>query len=515
MTAKHDAVVIGAGHNGLACACYLARAGLDVVVLEQHETIGGMTATEELAAPGFLSDVHASGYQLANLSPAPDELGLFDLGLELIEPDYAWAHAFADGRSIAVSGDLEQAHASIAQFSRRDADTAVGLFRRYLDEREAIVGSLFSPPTPLSQALGQMEGAPGGLDRYRLSLQSMRSWADETFEAEETKCLFGAFAPFVGHGPDDAAGAEISWLFASVLQAEGNKLVRGGMGKVAETLRTRLEQLGGTVRTGASVERIEVRGDRAGAVVLSDGERIEVDRAVASTADPAQLALTLLGDDVIGADAAARMHRLELGDAVFLIYAALDGPVDYAAGPEAGAAAHVHLSAASLEAMAEPVDQCRSGLLPEAPVIVSWNDSTIDPSRAPEGKHLKKFVVLGVPYDIDWEAERASYADHLIGMIEQSYLPGLSDRIIARADHSPVDIERRVPTAVRGTIPHGAQIPYQSGPLRPTPDFASYRSPVSNVYLCGSESHPGAGVSMASGRNGAGVICADLGLPGP
>ena len=103
MSAKHDAVVIGAGHNGLTCACYLARAGLDVLVLEQHETIGGMTATEELAAPGFWSDVHASGYQLANISPVPVELGLFDLGLELIEPEFAWAHAFSDGRSIAVA----------------------------------------------------------------------------------------------------------------------------------------------------------------------------------------------------------------------------------------------------------------------------------------------------------------------------------------------------------------------------------------------------------------------------
>lgn len=523
MARNHDAVVIGGGHNGLACACYLAKAGLDVLVLEQYRTVGGMTATEELAAPGFLSDVHASGYQLANLSPAPRELDLFDHGLELIEPEYAWAHAFPDGRCIAVNGDLERTRRNIARFSARDADTAVALFERYRAERNDIARGIFSPPRPLSESLARMEATPGGLERYRLSLQSARSWCDEIFESDGAKCLFGAFAPFVGHGPDDAAGAEISWLFASVLQSEGNKLVRGGMGHVARALAAKFESLGGTIRTGADVQRIDVEAGRAGAVVLDGGERIGVGRLVASSADPAQLALRLLGEDVVGKEAAGRMRRLEWGDAVFVIYAALDGPVAYRAGAEADAAAHVHLSAASLDAMATATDECRAGLLPAAPVVVSWNDSTIDPSRAPAGKHLKKFVVLGVPYEVrgdatgkigagPWDEIRERYADYLIGMLDENYLPGLGERIIARAAHSPPDLERRVSSAVRGTIPHGAMIPYQSGAMRPTPDFAGYRSPVANVYLCGSESYPGAGVSMAPGRNAARVICGDLGL---
>ena len=125
-----DAAVIGAGHNGLACGCYLARAGLEVVVFEEYPSVGGMTLTEELAAPGFWSDVHASGYQLANLSSTPHELGLLDHGLELIEPEYAWAHAFPGGGCIAVGASLERARESIARYSARDADTAVELFRR-------------------------------------------------------------------------------------------------------------------------------------------------------------------------------------------------------------------------------------------------------------------------------------------------------------------------------------------------------------------------------------------------
>jgi phytoene dehydrogenase-like protein len=283
-----DAVVIGAGHNGLACACYLAKAGLGVAVFEEYSAVGGMTLTEELTAPGFWSDVHASGYQLASLSPAPSELNLFDHGLELIEPEYSWAHAFPGGGCILVGADLERTRASISHYSTRDADTAVELFRRYRAERDQIVRSLFSPPERLSAAMHRMEDAPGGLDGYRFSLQSMRSWCDETFDSDEAKCLFGAFAPFVGHGPDDAAGAEISWLFASVLQADGNKLVRGGMQQVSLALAAELEALGGEIRTGARVEQIDVESGRATAVILEGGERVTVGTLVAASIDPAQ-----------------------------------------------------------------------------------------------------------------------------------------------------------------------------------------------------------------------------------
>src|SRR5262249_24570311 len=187
----YDALIIGGGHNGLACACYLARAGLAVLVLEQYHTVGGMTITEELTLPGFQSDDHASGYQLANLSPAARELELAEHGVELIEPKLPYAHAFSDGRGLAVSRDLARTLENIGQFAARDAAAWQRLFTQYLASKDQLVASLFSPPPSLSAEVAAMEKTPGGLDAYRFSLQSLRSWCDENFESEEVKCLLG------------------------------------------------------------------------------------------------------------------------------------------------------------------------------------------------------------------------------------------------------------------------------------------------------------------------------------
>ena len=523
MPSSYDAIVIGAGHNGLACGCYLAKAGLKVLVLEQYRDIGGMTLTEELTLPGFKSDLHASGYQLANLSPAPAELELAKYGLELIVPDLVYAHAFPDGRYIAVRRDLEKTVRGIERFSHKDAAMFRTLVEQYRAKRDAFITSFFSPPPEFAVDAAELERTPGGMEAYRFRLQSLRAWANELFETEEMRALFGGFAAFVGSAPDDAGGAEIAWLFAMVLHNEGNNLVKGGMHHVSLALAAYLQAHGGEIRTNARASKIVVTAGRATGVRLETGEEIPIGRLVVSAADPGQLVLRLLGKEVAGPAIADKMERYEWGDAAFVIYVALHGPADYVAGPEIGSAAHVHLTPPSLAAFSQLFVDCRGGKLPAAPLIVSWNDSTIDPSRAPAGKHLKKFVVLSVPYKItgdatgkiagrDWDQVREPYADYLIDLITTHYMPGLKDRILKRVAHSPLDLERKLPTAVRGTISHGAMLPYQMGAMRPIPELGRYRSPVANVYLADSGTHPGPGVSMGSGRNAAQVIFADLGL---
>ena len=233
MPHSYDAVVIGAGHNGLTCACYLGRAGLRVLVLEQYHTVGGMTVTEEETLPGFWSDIHASGYQLANLSPVPGELGLLDR-YELIA-EIPFSHAFPEGDIISVHHDIEKTATEIARYSQNDAKTWRVLMNRFLTEKDAIVAAIFSPPPAFPAAAASFAVSPAGMEAYRFSMQSLRSWANQTLEAEATKTVFGSFATFLGASPDDAGGAELGWLFASVLQNAGNNLVKGGMHRVTRS----------------------------------------------------------------------------------------------------------------------------------------------------------------------------------------------------------------------------------------------------------------------------------------
>jgi len=248
-----------------------------------------------------------------------------------------------------------------------------------------------------------------------------------------------------------------------------------------------------------------------------------VGQLVVSNVDPGHLVLDLLGVGIVGKEIVGKMEQYEWGDSVFVMFVALDSPINYKAGPAARHSAHVHLTEPSLDFFAWVYLQCRGGALPSAPMIVSWNDSAIDPGRVPAGKALMKFVVLSVPYVITgdatgripartWDDAREPYADYLIDLITTNYIPDLKAKILKRVAHSPVDISRKIISAVRGTLGQGAFLPYQNGSLRPIPELGQYKTPVPNVYLSSSGSHPGPGVSMAPGRNAAQVIFKDLGL---
>jgi beta-carotene ketolase (CrtO type) len=521
MPENYDAIVIGAGHNGLTCACYLARSGLKVLILEQYHTLGGMTVTEEITLPGFHSDLHAFGYQFGNLSPAPVELSLANFGFELLHPDPNFSQVFPDGGLVTMYRDLEKTIASIRRYSPKDGETWRRMFHDYLQVKGDIAARMNSAPLSLAEETSRLAATPGGLETYRFGLQSMRSWCDQSFEAEETKLFLGSFACHANVSPDDAGGGRLAWLFDTLIQDMGNNVVKGGMGQLALALARCLESHGGHIRTNARVGKIILRDKKAVAVQLRDGEEIPVSRVVASGVDPHQLIVDFLGEAAVGADIVRKIRHFEWGDAAFVIYLALDGFPEYKAGLEALRSSYVHPAQPDLSYLAQVHTDCRSGKLPAAPMLLLCNDASADPSRAPAGKFVMKIVANNVPYHIkgdatgkikarSWEEAKEPYADHLIDLLATNYIPNLKGLILKRVVHSPVDMERRIPSAVRGTVTHGAFLPYQTGSLRPIPELGYYRTPVDNVYLCASGSHPGGGVSMAPGRNAAQVILADL-----
>jgi beta-carotene ketolase (CrtO type) len=515
----YDAVVIGAGHNGLTCACYLARAGLKVLVLEQYHSFGGMTISEEVTAPGYLSDVHASGYLVAKLAPAQEDLELAKHGLELITPDPNWALVTTDGRTMTIGRDVEETVRSIERYSKKDAATWRSLYERYQAAKPAIVTGMYSAPQSQAAHLAQLNQDPQGMDELRFEMQTSRSWVNETFEHDTVRAFLASFAFHAAASPDDVGGGEFAWLFSTAVQDVGVSIVKSGMHNVSAALAADLQSHGGEIRTNASVASITVDDNRATSVRLDDGEEIVVDKVVASNVDPYHLVIDLLGERVVGKEVVDKIRHYEWGDSFFTIHAALSEPVAFAAGEELGHAGYIHVQPPTIEDLSEIFAQCRAGDPPRTPLVGVVNEAVVDPTRAPEGKGLIKFVVHYVPYKRadgrSWDDADEAYADHIVDWLDATALPGLRNRITHRVVHSPLNLERRIPSSVHGTHQHGAFVPYQHGAMRPIPEMGQFRSPVPNVYLCGAGSHPGSGVSMGPGHNAARAVCNDLGLAFP
>ena len=381
----YDGVVIGAGHNGLTCACYLARAGMKVLVLEAAPAIGGMTTTAELVQAGYWTDVHASGYQLASLSSAPDELALRDHGLELIRPDVALSKVFTDGSSLSIKTKLDDTCESIATHSRRDADTWRDLFAEYLSQKDRIRAELENPPRPPGVVLEELGTGRAAQQRLRSRYQSVRSWAAETFESAAMRDLLADFAGHAGFSPDDAGGAAFSLAFLSIMQDAGNRAVKGGMGKVAAALASALSAFGGEVRTSAPVRRVVVESGTAVGVQLDDGEVIRTP-VIASSAHPRHLVLDLLEDAPIEPDLVRDIERYELGVSQFGIYLTLRAPITYVAA-EAEGATQVHLMPPTTDGLAEAFQQVRAEQLPAVPSVFTVNEATV-------GTHVREVAHL-------------------------------------------------------------------------------------------------------------------------
>lgn len=540
MDVSYDAVVIGAGHNGLTCACYLAKVGLKVLVLEEYHTIGGMTITEEITLPGFKSDVHAFGYQLANFSPVPKELNLYRYGFELIKPEISYSHIFPNGGYISMYREIGKTMKSIEKYSKRDAVTWNKMFNTFLKNKDAIIESINSSPRLLSSKLKYMENESKykhdynniEIDTYKFDIQSMRSWANEWFESEESKVMFGTFSAFVGLGPDDAGGGGLSYLFANCIQYGGNNVVKGGFINLPIALSKFITSHGGQILTNSSVKKIIVRNGKAIGVRLENGKEIGVKKIIASSTDPFTLVVKHLGEENVEKRILQKVKGIEWGDAIFAIYLALNNPIKFKNNSEIlSLSSQIHFSPPEIDYLSKIFSECRSGKIPTNPLAIMSNDSLMDPSRVPNNKHLLKFLILSVPYDIkeiisdnkskveflttklEWNQVKDNFSDTIISSIDKDYIPNLREEILKITSYSPKDFENKPSTCIKGTIACGAVLPYQSGAMRPIQELSNYRIPsISNLYLCGSGCHPGPGVSMAPGRNAAMNIIDDLHL---
>ncbi len=514
--AEFDVVVAGAGHNSLAAAAYLAKAGFTCLILEHRNVIGGDTMTEELTLPGFRHDSCSTAHNLIQASPMlqRDELELGRYGLQYILPDPVVHIPFPDGRSITQWRDLDRTCGEIARFSQADA-----LAYRRLIEEYAEVAPIFNEVsyTPVGSGPSLIErfnAHPKGRIWQRRMALSAWEVIRARFESEEVRAfmLWMAFMTMVP--PDQPMSGRLAWTVVAGRQRWSWAVPKGGSQALPNALARLIEAHGGTLSTGKSVTGLIVEDGICRGVTCADGSSYRARRAVLSTIHVKHL-VDMAPADVWGADFVESVETWQAGVAMFAAHYAVTEPltVDGRDGPFNPSAVGIMPSVD--HALRLGYDMARGAVRTDEPPLLVIVTSAADPSRAPEGRHTLKVVGFG-PYELKegaahWDAIKddvaGAHLDHL-----RRYFPSIADdKILAGAILSPLDLERVNPHNWHGSCHGGAQIPAQAAGLRPAPGWAQHRMPIKGLYQTGATTHPGGSVSGAPGRNAAIVMLQDFG----
>ncbi|HVH11181.1 MAG TPA: NAD(P)/FAD-dependent oxidoreductase [Gemmatimonadales bacterium] len=528
MPGSYDVIIVGAGHNGLVTAAYLARAGRRVLVLERRDVVGGACVTEELW-PGFR--VSTAAYVNSLLRPEIiRDLQLARHGFELLPRSPSSFTPFPDGRFLLLGPDKEQTRREVAKFSSRDAD-ALPRYEALLERIAAFIEPtlLETPPDPWSLGpknlahlarLGWRFVRLGrdGPAAIEILTGAARPILDRWFESEELKIALATDA-IIGAMASPSMPGTAYVLFHHVMgECNGVRgmwgYVRGGMGGITQALAAAARERGVEIRLESPVAKIVTRRGRVRGVALADGTEFEA-RKVASNADAHVTFLDLVDPHDLPPEFVAAVRGIDYASASLKINVALAELPDFSAVRGSGLAPQAHLRgtihlAPSLDYMERAYDDAKYGRPSGDPILECTIPSVVDTTVAPAGKHVMSFFVQYAPYRLangGWDEAKERFADRCFDILNE-YAPNFKRAVIARQVLSPLDLERRF-GLTGGNIFQGAMTLPQLFFLRPLPGYADYRTPIKGLYLCGSATHPGGGVMGACGYNAAREILRD------
>lgn len=521
--ATRDVVIVGGGHNGLAAAALLAKAGRKPLVLERRPVVGGAAVTEEFH-PGFKASTvaHTAGPLRPSLVR---DLGL---ALDVIEPEPRVFAPLPDGRGLALYGDPVKTAGAIAAFSARDA-AAYPEFHRTLGAISAVIARVLETTPPdvdrpgvrdLWSLLGLGLGFRGlgredGQRLLRWGPMAVADYAQEWFETDVLRalvCARGIVGAFAGPW---SAGTTANLLFHAAASggngAGSTVLVKGGVGAVSEALAGAARKLGAEIRTSVDVERIVTKDGRATGVVLAGGEEITA-QAVLSAVDPKRTFLSLLDPALLDPHDVWRIRNYrQAGMCSKVNFALASLPTFTAArGDESLLRGRIHIGP-EIDALERAFDDAKYGGISAQP----WLDITIptltDPGLAPPGHHVMSVYVQYTPYNLkqgNWDDRRSEVAAAVLRTL-RGYAPGIAGRVLASQTLTPLDLERTY--GLTGGHPfHGEPALDQLFTMRPLLGWARYRAPIAGLYLCSAGSHPGGGVTGGPGANAAREVLKDL-----
>ena len=520
----YDAIIIGAGHNGLVTACYLAKAGLKTLVLERREIVGGGAITEEFH-PGFRCSIldHTAG----PFSPqVAADLNLAQHGLQFITPEVRVLSLTADDRSLCVYNDPARTVTEIEKFSTKDAQSYPEFVNSFSKIGAVLAPILSMTPPSIDHPtandawqFGKIGLAFRGLgkkDEYRLLRWGPMAVADlvaEWFDTEVLRATVAARGISGSAAGPWSAGTSLGLLLQAALDSNPiapASFVKGGMGGLANALASAASALGVELRTGTDVTRVETGEENGAKVVANDGQTFQA-RAVVSSADPRTTFLRLTDPIDLDPNFLLKMRNYRAKGTSAKINLALDGvPKFKGVDSEAKLAGRIHIGP-EIDYLERAFDASKYGEFSNEPYLDVTIPSLTDSALAPEGKHVMSIHVQFAPYKLrngDWKSRGQEFADTVINQLAK-FAPNLKDLIVSGQVITPVDLEETYGLS-GGHIHHGEQALDQFFTFRPLIGWAQYRTPLKNLYLCGAGTHPGGGLTGLPGANAAREIIKDL-----
>jgi phytoene dehydrogenase-like protein len=505
----YDAVVIGAGPNGLLCAAYLAKAGNRVALVERrHETGGGLN-TEEYY--GWRLNLHAVYHMMSEVMPAQADLDLAGLGVRYLYPHVVAAFPFRDGRSLIFTRDMEETLASIRAFSPDDAEAFSRMwsdFQPMLDEY--LVPMTYQLPEPALDQMEAFEETPAGRRLAEISESTFVELVDEYgFRDPRVRMALLSFPAMWGLHLDDPLGFLFPLYLCRMLRAG---LVKGGSHRLSSALYRSFVRSGGTVLDSCEARRIVVEAGSAAAVEVEDGRRL-VARAVVSTLNPEQTFLQLMDPEALPDNLRHAAGSWEWEErSMFGLHLGLQGGVAWKADdPRVGEAMIVFCGLETDDDLMSHLERVDAGEPGRSEWLHVTNLSAFDASMAPPGHQLLRAEAV-VRYDPAWATEGKAFADGCIGLIGEYADLG---ELVFRRHVSPLDIEAKLTTMKRGSIKHGAYSTLQMGYLRPNDLCSRSETPIPGLFVGGASMYPGGMILGGSGYLAAGVVGDFLGTPLP
>ncbi len=513
-----DVLVIGAGHNALVCAGYLAQAGYHVIMLERRHKVGGAVVTEEIV-PGFHFDLGGSAHILIHHTPIVQDLQLARYGLEYIDVDPLFFAPFPDGSHITFWKDLDRTCASIAAISPRDANAYREFIRSWEPLAKGMVESFLAPPTGGNLFKNLILNTSKGGDRFDRLSDILRGYGQvlrQTFHDPRVQASIAWMAAQSGPPPSEPLSAPFA-LWQPMYHQSGMRRPRGGSGMLTQALARMIQAHGGSIIAGAPVERMLVEHGRVIGAETTGGIRVTARAVVSGT--HIHTTMRMLEDAPVPPQARRLATNSRIGNGFGMIvryamdelpnYTALPSPADGSAGDNHRALQFICPDMAYLE---RAYGDYLGGQPSRDPALIAMTFSAVDPTLAPPGKHTLFLWGQYYPYELangqSWDLIGQQVADRMLDKLAE-YAPNVKDAVIDQLVEHPLYLEREL-GLLRGNVMHLEMSIDQMFMMRPALTMSNYRGPLKGLYLTGASTHPGGGIMGAAGRNTAHVLLHDL-----